>query len=153
MARPYSVDLRERVVRAVENGASRRASAAKFEVSISFVVKLLQRWRRRGTVQPDRIGGAKRSALAAHGERVHALVAAEPDLTRFVKRSRRDWASAKVFYLWMPDHASFYRDGRLARDPGPRCGRRPGAARDTAAIDRSCPAGVLPSVQDGSGVR
>ena len=81
MARPYSVDLRERVVRAVENGASRRASAAKFEVSISFVVKLMQRWRRCGTVQPDRIGGAKRSALAAHGERVHALVAAEPDLT------------------------------------------------------------------------
>jgi transposase len=68
MARPYSVDLRERVVRAVENGVSRRATAAKFEVSISFVVKLMQRWRRRGTVQPDRIGGAKRSALAAHGE-------------------------------------------------------------------------------------
>ena len=42
MARPYSVDLRERVVRAVEGGASRRAAAAKFEVSISFVVKLMQ---------------------------------------------------------------------------------------------------------------
>jgi transposase len=67
MARPYSVDLRGRVVRAVENGASRRATAAKFEVSISFVVKLMQRWRRCGTVQPDRIGGAKRSALAARG--------------------------------------------------------------------------------------
>jgi transposase len=65
MARPYSVDLRERVVRAVENGASRRATAAKFEVSISFVVNLMQRWRRCGTVQPDRIGGAKRSALTA----------------------------------------------------------------------------------------
>jgi transposase len=81
MARPYSVDLRERVVRAVENGASRRATAAKFEVSISFVVKLMQRWRRRGTVQPDRMGGAKRAALAAHGEQVRALVAAAPDLT------------------------------------------------------------------------
>ena len=153
MTRPYSVDLRERVVRAVEAGLSRRAAARRFEVSVSFVIKLLQRWRRNGTVEPERYGGWKRAALAAHAERVHALVAAEPDLTRFVKRSRRDWASAKVFYLWMPDHASFYRDGRLARDPGPRSGRRPGAARDTAAIDRSCPAGVLPSVQDGSGVR
>jgi hypothetical protein len=57
MARPYSVDLRERVVRAVEDGASRRAAAAKFEVSISFVVKLMQRWHQRGTIQPDRIGG------------------------------------------------------------------------------------------------
>jgi transposase len=81
MARPYWVDLRERVVRAVEGGASRRATAAKFEVSISFVVKLMQRWRQRGTVEPDRIGGAKRAALAAHGWRVRALVAAEPDLT------------------------------------------------------------------------
>jgi transposase len=45
MTRPYSVDLRERVVRAVESGVSCRATAAKFEVSVSFVVKLMQRWR------------------------------------------------------------------------------------------------------------
>jgi transposase len=81
MARPYSVDLRERVVRSVESGASRRATAAKFEVSVSFVVKLWQRWRQRGTVQADRLGGGRRSPLAAHAERVQALVAAAPDLT------------------------------------------------------------------------
>jgi transposase len=81
MARAYSVDLRERVVRAVEGGVSRRAAAAKFEVSISFVVKLMPRWHQRGTIQPDRIGGWKRSTLAAHGERLRALLAAEPDLT------------------------------------------------------------------------
>jgi transposase len=88
MARPYSVDLRERVVRAVESGASRRAAAAKFEVSISFVVKLVQRWRQRGTVQADRVGGWKRSTLAAHAERVHALLAAAPDLTIAELRGR-----------------------------------------------------------------
>lgn len=88
MARPYSVDLRERVVRAVEGGASRRATAAKFEVSISFVVKLMQRWRARGTLQPDRIGGWKQSTLVAHAERVRALVAAEPDLTIAELQSR-----------------------------------------------------------------
>jgi transposase len=88
MARAYSVDLRERVVRAVESGASRRATAAKFEVSISFVVKLMQRWYRQGTLQPDRIGGWKPSALAAHGERVRALVAAAPDLTIAELRQR-----------------------------------------------------------------
>ena len=71
MTRPYSVDLRERVVRAVEAGLSRRAAARRFEVSVSFVVKLMQRWRRRGTVAPERYGGWKRSALAAHAERVH----------------------------------------------------------------------------------
>jgi transposase len=82
------VDLRERVVRAVAAGASRRATAAKFEVSPSFVIKLMQRWRRRGTLAADRIGGGKRSKLAAHAERVHALLAAEPDLTLAELRDR-----------------------------------------------------------------
>jgi transposase len=81
MARPYSVDLRQRVVRSVEGGTSRRATAAKFEVSVSFVIKLCQRWRQRGTVAPDRLGGGRRSPLAAHAERLPALLAAEPDLT------------------------------------------------------------------------
>jgi transposase len=81
MARPYSVDLRGRVVRAVEAGLSRRAAAAKYEVSVSFGVKLMRRWREHGPVQPRRIGGAKRSTLAPHAERVHALLAAEPELT------------------------------------------------------------------------
>ena len=88
MARAYSVDLRTRIVRAVEAGLSRRAAAAKFEVSVSFVVKLMQRWRARGTLEPERIGGRKRSTLAAHGERVQALLAAEPDLTIGELRSR-----------------------------------------------------------------
>ena len=88
MARPYSVDLRWRIVRAVEAGLSRRAAAAKFEVSVSCVVKLMQRWRELGTLEPARIGGAKRSPLAAHAERLHALLAAEPDLTIAELRSR-----------------------------------------------------------------
>ena len=88
MTRPYSLDLRERVVRAVEAGASCRSTAATFEVSVSFVVKLLQRWRRRGSVAPDRYGGWKRSALAVHAVHVRALVMVEPDLTIAELRSR-----------------------------------------------------------------
>ena len=81
MTRPYSMDLRERMVRAVEAGASRRATAAKFAVSPSCVVKLLQRWRQRGTLEPDPVSGGRRAKLADHAERVHALLAAAPDLT------------------------------------------------------------------------
>jgi transposase len=81
MTRPYSVDLRERMVRAVEAGASRRATAAKFEVSPSCVVKLVQRWRRKGTLDPDPPGGGRRAKLADHAERVDALLAATPDIT------------------------------------------------------------------------
>lgn len=81
MARPYSGDLRERVVRDVEDGASRRAVAKKYRVSVSFVIKLVQRWRRRGSVSPGQIGGQKRYALAAHADLVSGLVRARPDLT------------------------------------------------------------------------
>ncbi|HEX2518307.1 MAG TPA: helix-turn-helix domain-containing protein [Castellaniella sp.] len=88
MTRPYSVDLREQVVRAVEAGLSRRAAARRFEVSVSFVIKLMQRWRREGTVAPERYGGWKRPALAAHAERVHDLLRGEPDLTIAELRSR-----------------------------------------------------------------
>ena len=88
MTRPYSVDLRERVVRAVEAGASCRSTAATFEVSVSFVIKLMQRWRRLGSVVPDRYGGSKRSALADHAERVRELLMVEPDLTIAELRSR-----------------------------------------------------------------
>jgi hypothetical protein len=88
MARPYSVDLRERLVRAVEGGASRRAAAAQFEISISFVVKLMQRWHQRGTdpAGPDRgletvhARGARRATARAGGGRAgpHDRRAATP---------------------------------------------------------------------------
>jgi transposase len=81
MTRPYSMDLRERMVRAVEAGASRRATAGKFDVSPSCVIKLVQRWHRRRTLEPDPVGGGRRAKLADHGERVQALLAATPDIT------------------------------------------------------------------------
>jgi transposase len=80
MTRPYSLDLRERMVRAVEAGASRRATAAKFEVSPSCVVKLVQRWRRTG-LEPAPTAGGRPAKLADHADLVHALLAATPDVT------------------------------------------------------------------------
>jgi putative transposase len=75
MTRPYSADLRERIVRAVDAGASRNAVAAQFDVSISFVVKLMQRWRDRGTIAPDRYGGWLKPVLGPHVDLVRKLVA------------------------------------------------------------------------------
>jgi transposase len=69
------------VKRAVEKGGSCRQVAAQYEVSVSFVVKLMQRWRERGTLTPEPMGGRKPQRLAGQAERVRALVAGDPDLT------------------------------------------------------------------------
>jgi transposase len=81
MTRPYWMDLRERLVRAVEAGASRRATAARFGVSPSCVIKLVQRWRRQGTLAPEPVRGGRQAKLADHAERVQALLATAPDST------------------------------------------------------------------------
>ena len=81
MTRPYSEDLRERIVRVVESGTSRNAAAKRFDVSISIVVKLMQRWNQRGTIKADKYGGWKRSKLAPDGDRIRALVAETWDIT------------------------------------------------------------------------
>ena len=60
MARPYSVDLRERVVAAVErDGMSRHEAAAHFSVAVSTAVGWLARWRRTGSIAPGQMGGHK----------------------------------------------------------------------------------------------
>jgi len=65
MARPYSLDLRERVVAAVEKGGmSRRRAAAQFGVGISTVINWVRRLRETGSVAPGKMGGHKPKAIA-----------------------------------------------------------------------------------------
>ena len=42
MSKPYSLDLRERVVAAVEGGLSRRQAAALFDVGVSTVIRAVR---------------------------------------------------------------------------------------------------------------
>ena len=80
MPKPYSEDLRERVVRMVEAGASCHDAAAAFEVSASSAIRWVACWRQTGSVTAKPMGG-KRSPLDAHKQWLLRLVAAEPDLT------------------------------------------------------------------------
>jgi putative transposase len=60
MARPYSMDLRERTVGAVEReGLSRREAAARFGLGVSTVISWLRRYRDTGSVRPGQMGGHK----------------------------------------------------------------------------------------------
>ena len=64
MTAPLSNDLRLCVVKAIEGGLSRRAAAAKFEVSIASAVRWYQRFKRTGSIEPDAIGGDHHSHRA-----------------------------------------------------------------------------------------
>jgi len=60
MAGPYSKDLRERVVGAVEReGMSRNQAAARFGVAVSTAIGWVKRYRQTGSVAPGQMGGHK----------------------------------------------------------------------------------------------
>ncbi len=81
--RAYSNDLREKVVRAYENGGgSQRTVAQIFGVSEYFIKTLLRRWRKTGSVAPKPHGGGRRPNIDHSGrQHVHRLVKSDPDVT------------------------------------------------------------------------
>ena len=65
MGKPYSIDLRERVVAAVVSGGMSRNQAAKqFGVGISTAISWVKRVHETGSVAPGKMGGHKPKALA-----------------------------------------------------------------------------------------
>ena len=81
MPKPYSQDLRDRVISAAAGGMSARAASRLFKISESTGVKWVQRWRRTGSSAPKPMGGYKRSVLDSHADVVLGLIAERPDLT------------------------------------------------------------------------
>lgn len=78
---PLSNDLRVRLLKAADTGASARQVAARFDVSPSTVIKLMQRVRATGSVEPARIGGYRKPLLSAHVATIRELVAAHGSIT------------------------------------------------------------------------
>ena len=82
MAKALSVDLRRRVVSAVECGASRRQAAERFGVGVSSAIRWVSLAQATGDVAPKPRGGARRrSRIDPHASLVLDWIAAEPDLT------------------------------------------------------------------------
>ena len=79
----YSLDLRKRIVAAVERGVeTKRALAEFFGVHESFIYKLLRQQRERGDLAPlPHGGGASAKLTEANRTILFELVAATPDAT------------------------------------------------------------------------
>lgn len=81
MPRPYSQDLRERVVASVVSGRSCRATATVFGVSVATVVKWSQRFRTTGSAAAMAMGGHRPRRLTGRREWLLVRIAEKPDLT------------------------------------------------------------------------
>jgi len=78
--RPYATDFRLKVVRAYEKGeGSQRELARIFEVRLSFVQGLLQRYRQTGSVEPRPHGGGNPGKIGPYLGIVQHLHQQQPD--------------------------------------------------------------------------
>jgi len=86
----YSLDLRQRVLAAVQEGTSSRGEIAeRFSVCKSWIRRLLQRLRETGSIAPLPHGGGRPSKLDEMDlERLRELSAKQPDATLNELRDR-----------------------------------------------------------------
>jgi transposase len=69
MAKPYSIDLRERVVSSVVTGGlSRNQAAARFGIAVSTAIGWVRRFQDTGDVAPGQMGGHKRRKISGAHE-------------------------------------------------------------------------------------
>jgi transposase len=82
MVRPYSEDLRQRLIASVEeDNLSCREAARRFRVSVASAVKWLQAWRRSHRAKTRPMGGDRRSVLKPLRQWFLHLIDREDDLT------------------------------------------------------------------------
>jgi len=133
MPKSYSGDLRERVIGAVEAGASRREAAERFEISPSSAVTWLQFWHADGICAPERRGGSS-SPLEEHAERIRAVIGEQPDRTLdeivAAMRKRRIAASRSALWRFLDRHRITYK-----KKPAGRGAATSGRSSEASALD------------------
>ena len=130
MTRPYSVDLRERVVRSVLEGASARSAARVFQVGAATAIGWVQRGRSEATVAPRAMGGTRGTPLDGEAAWLLALIVEQPDITleeirrRLAERGVRV-AVSTIWRFYDRRNISFKKNGSCQRTGA--CGRQGGA--------------------------
>jgi transposase len=129
MPKPYSIDLRGRVIEEVESGASRREAAERYGLSPSVVIIWVQRFEETGSIAAKPSGGST-SPLEKHAKFLLALIA-EPDMTldeivAAMRKRRIAGSRSAVWRFFARRHISFKKNsvrggaearGRRSRTP------------------------------------
>lgn len=123
MARPYSMDLRERVVAVVvQEGMSCHAAAARFGVAVSSAIKWVRRVRETGSAAPGRMGGRKPGVLVgAHRDWLLERTATDFTLRGLVAELAERGVRVDYVQVWRFVHAEglSFKKNRAARRTAP----------------------------------
>lgn len=140
MARPYSMDLRERAVARVQAGESVRLVARALSISPSSVVKWSQRFRALGSAAPGKMGGCRpRLLVGAHAQFLRERIA-QGDFTLRSLVAKLSSRGLKVDYrtVWAFVHReglSFKKKRAAKRARSPRHRPAPGALAEISKSD------------------
>jgi transposase len=78
----FSMDIREKVMKVVAGGMSRRQAAARFDIGPATAVRWAKRVEASGSVAPLKMGGDRRSQrIEAYADFIRAQIEEQPDLT------------------------------------------------------------------------
>jgi len=129
MPKPYSADIRARVVARVEAGASRREAADHFEISASAAVKWVKLFHETGNCTAKRFGGST-SPLEKYADVLLTLVADQPDLTldEIVAVMRKQKIPGKRTAVWR-----FFQRHKITFKKKPAGGRTGKTGRGSSA--------------------
>jgi transposase len=97
---PYSMDLRERVIRAWDTSGDADEVATTFGVSRAWVHRLAQRRRETGSIEPRTQTKFRSRVLAGQTDRLAALILATPDATLAELRDALP-TTAALSTLWL----------------------------------------------------
>ncbi len=87
--KPYSADLRQRVVDALQSGQTQPAVAQRFDLSLSSVQRYARKWREHKDLAPRRVPGRARTLSQAQQQQLGELV-----------RSQSDWTLQSLNQSW-----------------------------------------------------
>lgn len=127
MAKPYSMDLRERVVSAVvKDGMSCHASALRFGVAASSALKWVHRFPATGSAAPGQMGGYKPNILSGHRDWLLERVTADFTLRGLVIELAERGVKLDYVQVWRFVHAEglSFKKKRTARRATPATGRK-----------------------------
>ena len=148
MGRPYSLDLRERVVRAVvKGGLSRHQAAAQFGVAISTAINWVRRFRETGSVEPDQVGGYRPKKIAGPHRDWLLQRCRKADFTLRGLVAELAERGLKVYYarcgsLFTPRSSVIKKDADCRRAGPPRRCSPPCTMDQVSGADRPLPPGV-----------